>query len=100
MKDRKTRWIMFGVTGATWSALVITMAIQPHIQVYMTVWLATLISSFTSVALWMTRPDHGLLSHVRLKLATLRLDEAIMEEAAVVERAKADRISGRLESVA
>lgn len=89
---------MFGVTGVTWGALLITMAIQPHIQVYMTVWLATLISSFTSTALWMTRPDHGLLSHVRLKLATLRLDEAIMEEAA--ERAKAERMSGRLESVA
>lgn len=91
---------MGGLTGVTWAGTVVTMAIQPHIQVYMTIWLATLVSTFTSVAMWMTAPDHGALNRLRLSNALLRLEGAISEEAAADEETEPARRTGRLESVA
>ena len=87
------------VTGALWVAIVATMLIQPHIQVYMTIWLATLLASLTRIATWMMRPDHGLLNHVRLKIASLRLDEAIREEFADAETSKEKREPNHLRAV-
>lgn len=88
LSTRKSRWIAGIVTGVLWSAIAAAMLIQPHIQVYMTIWLATLLASLTWIATLMTRPDHGLLNNVRLKIATIRLDEAITEELAAADETK------------
>lgn len=97
VNQRKSRWIAVAVAGMSWGATIAATLIRPHLQVYLTIWLATLICSFIAVAVWMTRPDHGLLAHVRLRLAAMRLDEAIKEECTMTH-ATPDR--GRLEHVA
>jgi hypothetical protein len=102
VKERTTRWTMTGVTGATWGAFIITATvIQPHIQVYQAVWLATLLISILTGVLWLTRPDHGRLAYLRVSGKLQRLEEAIREEAAArVETADGPKSNqGRLKSV-
>ncbi|MFF0864231.1 hypothetical protein ACFYUV_20905 [Nonomuraea sp. NPDC003560] len=83
MKERTMRWIATSVAGVTWGTFIVTATmIQPHIQVYQAVWLATLLVSLVTVVLWFTRPDHGRLAHLRLSGKLQRLEEAIKEEAA------------------
>ncbi|MFI6814473.1 hypothetical protein ACIBG7_18825 [Nonomuraea sp. NPDC050328] len=93
MSNRTTRRIAGAATGAAWSAIIAATVIQPHIQIYMTVWLITLVTTLTTVAMWMARPDHGLLGHVRLKIAALRMEEAIKEE---LNSRRHEREPGRL----
>jgi hypothetical protein len=46
--------------------------------------------SLWTLAVWLTRPDHGILSHVRLKLAAMRLDGAIADEARGRQESRSD----------
>lgn len=91
---------MTSVAGAMWGAIVTTATmIQPHIQVYQTIWLATLIASLAAAALWITRPDHGRLAHIRLSNNLHRLEKAINEEAAAEEGTTDEPNRKRLMSV-
>lgn len=105
MEESKVRWTTTGVAGLMWGIIVTTATvIQPHIQVYQTIWLATLIVSLAAIAFWMTRPDHGRLAQVRLDLDVLRLERALKEELADETSpgtaAEPGAKHGRLESVA
>lgn len=101
LKEGKTRWIITGLAGVLWVA-VITAAtiIQPHLQVFQTLWLATLIATLSAIALWMTRPDHGTLNRLRMGSTLQRLETAVREEAVADEEEKQRRKQGRLSSVA
>ena len=77
---RTARAILWGTTGALWAGTVVASTADMNIKPFATICLATLISSLWSLAAWLTRPDHGMLSHVRLKVATMRLDGAMSEE--------------------
>ncbi|MFI7448177.1 hypothetical protein ACIBQX_11820 [Nonomuraea sp. NPDC049714] len=101
MKERTTRWSVTGAAGVMWGAVIATGAvIQPHIQVYQTVWLATLVASLIAIACWLVRPDHGRLAHLRLEGALRRLENAIKEEPEAANDDKGARGRSRLESVA
>lgn len=105
MKESKVRWITTSAAGLMWGIIVTTATvIQPHMQVYQTIWLATLIVSIAAIALWMTRPDHGRLAEVRLNLGVLRLEKALQDElaneASTEGAAGQGAKHGRLESVA
>jgi len=81
LKESTTRWIATGAAGTLWGATIATgFVIQPHDQMFQTVWLATLIASLIAVICWVTRPDHGRLAHLRLEGALRRLEHAIIEE--------------------
>ncbi|MFI6910152.1 hypothetical protein ACIBKY_53490 [Nonomuraea sp. NPDC050394] len=92
MKERKNRRIAIAVAAVLWGATFTAMLIHVDIRVYLTSWLATLIASLVAAALWMIRPDHGVLSHVRLRIATLRHDAAIAEEQARLEELARTRL--------
>ncbi|MFI6496817.1 hypothetical protein [Nonomuraea typhae] len=83
-----------GAMGVACTALIVATVIQPHIQMYLTIWLFTLVSSVNAVAHWMVGPDHGALGQARMRLAMLRLEEAYKEEHETASRKK------RLETVA
>ncbi|MFI6296763.1 hypothetical protein ACIBEJ_34600 [Nonomuraea sp. NPDC050790] len=95
MNKRTKGWIAKSATGVACVALVAATVIQPHIQVYLTIWLFALVSSFATAALWVVGPDHDALGQARMRIATLRLEEAYKEE-----REKASRKRKRLETVA
>lgn len=100
VNESKTRWITTGVASAHWGAILVTaFIIQPHLQVFQTIWLATLISSLAAVALWLTRPDHGRLAQIRLDAKLVRLENAIKDEAAHEQVAEPERKTGKLKSV-
>lgn len=77
MMARNTRHYLEVITAVLWGGTITAAILEIALRLYLAVWLATLISSLWVLAVYMTRPDHGILAHARLQYLAMRADGAL-----------------------
>jgi hypothetical protein len=67
------------MAGLLWIVTIWTSTTEINMKMFLAICLATLVASLGTIAAWMNKPDHGMLSRARLSLETRRFDQAIAQ---------------------
>lgn len=80
MSRRTYRWVLAVSTGVLWAVTIAVSTTDANIKIYLTIWLATLVSSLWALVAHVTRPDHVALALARTRIEQARANGALMEE--------------------
>lgn len=90
------RMALYVTTGVTCAITVVFAMLDAEIKIYLTVWLLAFIANEWLLVAWLVKADHGSVATARARLAEVRLNAALMEEAEADSQARTAR---RLNSV-